>query len=248
MERGVQDRIAELRAEVTRELAAARPVPKPVARGRRAVRTRVRWKLRALGVLTIVAAVALPFVLYARASVMLSVTGWHPWGAVAAAAALTLGVVALYGWWLARRLPGGRTTRRIVLWILVPLALTWCGYASLYLARTNAKSEAVRRYYGSVHPVLRVALATAILADPGLVLTDAARVPADYARMGLPVNDRTRHYRQPDGWVHAVDLRTIGRGELRNRMLQLWFELLGFSTLRHVGTADHLHVQLARSR
>ena len=43
----------------------------------------------------------------------------------------------------------------------------------------------------------------------GIVMTDAFRVPADYARMGLPVNDRTMHYRQKTGWVHAVDLSLL---------------------------------------
>ena len=90
-----------------------------------------------------------------------------------------------------------------------------------------------------------VALSTIVLVDPDLVVTDMGRVPESYRRMGLPVNHRTKHYRQSDGWVHAVDLRTRGRGEIRNRVVQLYFWSMGFSTLRHVGTADHLHVQLA---
>jgi hypothetical protein len=53
---------------------------------------------------------------------------------------------------------------------------------------------------------------------------------------------------QEDGYVHAMDLRTEGRTELRNRGIQLGFWLLGFSTLRHVGTADHLHVSLRLPR
>jgi hypothetical protein len=62
--------------------------------------------------------------------------------------------------------------------------------------------------------------------------------------MGLPVNDGTLHYRQRDGWAHAVDLRTNGRGEVVNRLVELYFRVMGFRTLRHVGTADHLHVEL----
>jgi hypothetical protein len=120
----------------------------------------------------------------------------------------------------------------------------WCGYALIYVASVNAKSEAVRAEYAATHPLLRVALATLILADGDLVITDLRRAAEDYPRMGLPVNERTRHYRQADGWAHAVDLRTLGRGGLRNRLVQGYFELMGFSTLRHTGTADHLHVQL----
>src|SRR5207237_9745321 len=106
------------------------------------------------------------------------------------------------------------------------------------------KSSDVRGYYTTVHPILRVALSTVILFDPDLVITDTRRTAADYPRMGLPVNDRTYHYQQADGWVHAVDLRTHGRGAIKNRLVQLYFWSMGFSTLRHVGTADHLHVQL----
>ena len=92
--------------------------------------------------------------------------------------------------------------------------------------------------------MLRVAVSTAILVEPGVVITDMQRQADDYRRMRLPVNDRTRHYVQADGWVQAIDLRTLGHGELRNRSLQLYFRAMGFSTTRHVGTADHLHVQL----
>ena len=95
-------------------------------------------------------------------------------------------------------------------------------------------------------PILRMALSTVILVDPSLVITDMARRPSDYGRMGLPINDRSMHYEQPDGWVHAVDLRTKSSGEIRNLAVQIYFEAMGFSTLRHVGTADHLHVQMRR--
>jgi len=32
---------------------------------------------------------------------------------------------------------------------------------------------------------------------------------------------------------------------VKNRLVQLYFVAMGFDTLRHVGTADHLHVELA---
>ena len=133
----------------------------------------------------------------------------------------------------------------VVKWAASPVVFTWCVYAAFYLSRVNVKSDDVRAYYTAVNPILRVALSTIVLVEPDLVVTDMGRVPGDYRRMGLPVNDRTKHYRQSDGWVHAVDLRTRGRGEIRNRLVQLYFWSMGFSTLRHVGTADHLHVQLA---
>src|SRR4051812_26239451 len=185
------------------------------------------------------AVVVLPFLVYVRAAVYLYLHGAHPWIAILVAALITCGIVACFIMLVARRF------RPVLKWAVLPVVFTWCVYAAFYLSRVNVKSEDVRAYYSSVNPILRVALSTIVLFDPDLVVTDMGRVRADYHRMGLPVNERTKHYRQPDGWVHAVDLRTRGRGAIRNRVVQLYFWSMGFSTLRHVGTADHLHVQLA---
>ena len=62
--------------------------------------------------------------------------------------------------------------------------------------------------------------------------------------MGLPVNESSLHFEQANGYVHALDLRTQGRAVWKNTASIWWFKLLGFRTLRHVGTADHLHVSL----
>ena len=83
-----------------------------------------------------------------------------------------------------------------------------------------------------------------MLANRDLVITDASRTAVDYLRMGLPVFDGTLHYPQRDGWVHAVDLRTNGRNPVVNWLVEGYFRAMGFRTLRHVGTADHLHVEL----
>jgi hypothetical protein len=64
----------------------------------------------------------------------------------------------------------------------------------------------------------------------------------------LPVFEASLHFRQRDGYVHAMDLRTIGRGAVRNWTTAVYFRVLGFRTLRHVGTADHLHVSLPLTR
>ena len=122
--------------------------------------------------------------------------------------------------------------------------VAYCGYALIYLSSANAKSDRVRAYYASLHPLLRVALSTLILADRDLVVTDLAREPEAYAAMGLAPNDGSLHYVQRDGYAHAADLRTAGRGELENRLVQAYFWSMGFATLRHVGTGDHLHVEL----
>ena len=193
----------------------------------------LRASLRALAV------VALPFLVYVRSAVWLYRHGAHPWIAILIAAIITCGIVAGVVILIARRF------RPVLKWATLPVVFTWCVYAAFYLSRVNVKSDEVRAYYSSVNPILRVALSTIVLVDPDLVVTDMGRVRADYRRMGLKVNDHTQHYVQPDGWVHAVDLRTRGRGVIRNRLVQFYFWSMGFSTLRHVGTADHLHVQLA---
>ncbi|MEL6925882.1 MAG: hypothetical protein AAFO94_17705, partial [Bacteroidota bacterium] len=66
----------------------------------------------------------------------------------------------------------------------------------------------------------------------------------DYKRMGLKTKRHSLHYQQPSGFVHAVDLRTNNRSWLRNFLLRSYFQLMGFNTLRHGGTGDHLHVSI----
>lgn len=62
--------------------------------------------------------------------------------------------------------------------------------------------------------------------------------------MGLKPRAYALHFRQPTGFVHAVDLRTNGRPKSVNLLVELYFVLMGFDVIRHVGTADHLHVAL----
>jgi hypothetical protein len=89
-----------------------------------------------------------------------------------------------------------------------------------------------------------MSVGTFLLVDDGLLITDLSRHPSDYEAMGLPVKSHSLHYRQADGYVHAFDLRTKGHSWLRNQLMDGYFTILGFRTLRHVGTADHLHVAL----
>jgi uncharacterized membrane protein YjfL (UPF0719 family) len=235
-------RLEELKREVRSEWQRrSQPVRRFVKRA---------WRRETVAVLLFaalkaVAVVALPFVVYVRASVYLYRHGAHPWIAILVAAMITSGIVSGLVILIAHRFRRRLRVPTVLKWAALPIVFTWCVYAAFYLSRVNVKSNEVRAYYSAVHPILRVALSTIVLVDPDLVVTDMGRVRADYRRMGLPVNERTKHYVQPDGWVHAVDLRTRGRGAIRNRVVQLYFWSMGFSTLRHVGTADHLHVQLA---
>jgi hypothetical protein len=248
---GIAVRLDRLKREAQREWQRR---VKRLQRG--TVESRAReW--RALGAAILAAGlkvaliIALPFVVLVRGAVFIHEHGRMPtWVALLVAAFLTAAVITAYAVWLSHKFTGrggwGSRGRILLLakWVALPLVVFYCGHSLLYVARVNAKADPVRAYYTSLHPLLRLALSTWILADGDIVITDLGRQPGDYRRMGLPENSSTRHYRQRDGWVHAVDLRTAGRGELKNRTVQVYFWLMGFDTKRHVGTADHLHIQL----
>jgi len=244
---GVAVRLARLKKEAQREWRRKWRQAAPS--------TPTEWKALAgealIAFLKIALIIALPFVVLVRGSVFIYEHGRTPvWVAVLVAAFLTGGVVTAYAVWIARRFAkrGGKGGRALVMplakWVALPLVVFYCGYSLLYLASVHAKSAPVRAYYTSVHPLLRLALSTAILVDRDILITDTGRQPDDYGRMGLPEKLHSRHYRGADGWVHAVDLRTTGRGTLKNWSVQLYFWSMGFDTKRHVGTADHLHVEL----
>ena len=191
--------------------------------------------------------VALFFALV-RASVWLHTSyDLNPWiallgGAFIAALVLLITIASIHKWVLGRF-----ATFRSMKWIgffAVGLVVSFCTYSVIYLSDANAKATDVQSEFRSMHPVLRLAVSTVILGDKQLLITDAQRSPEDYAKMGLSPLASSKHYPQADGYVYAVDIRTIGRGEERNDILKGVFEVLGFKTLRHVGTADHLHIEL----
>ncbi len=207
------------------------------------------WRFRAKSLprilLTLAVAVVLPFVVLVRLGSWLYLRWSYPtWLALGAAAGVTVLLLTVYAAWISRTLTGRARLVTVGKWVALPLVLAYCGYALLYVAETNTKTAEVRSYYRALHPVLRIALSTLILADEDLVITDLGREPEDYERMGLPVRQRSHHYRQDDGYIHAADLRTLGRPAWRNWLMERYFRLMGFRTLRHVGTADHLHVGL----
>lgn len=192
---------------------------------------------------------ALPFFALIRGAVYLhAVKGVSTWLALLGGVLVTTAIVTAYGLWLARRLKKQFPFNAVALRFAVPLVAFYATYCLVYLSSTHFKSPAERAYYRTIHPLLRVALATVVIVDRQVVITDVARGPQDYLRMGLPVNHGSLHIPQPDGYVRAVDLRTQGRGWIRNTLAVVYFRLMGFATLRHVGTADHLHVSLPGQR
>ena len=196
-------------------------------------------------VILILALALLPFLVLVRVSVWSYASFGAPtWLALGAGALFTLAIVGVYGVRISARLTGKARVRLAFTHVALPITLVYCGYALVYLSSANAKSDAVKTYYTSLHPIFRLALSTAILFDRDLVVTDVRRIPSDYVAMGLPVSEASLHYRQADGYVHAVDIRTIGRPAWRTGATALYFRFMGLRTLRHVGTADHLHVSL----
>jgi hypothetical protein len=207
--------------------------------------TRRRIACWGLWISAVALVAALPFALLVRGALLASSSfGWHAWLAVAFGALLAALSVSVIAWWTLRRLSMRPPFRVVATRVALPLVIVFCCFSLLYLSGSNAKSSEIREAYPRLHPILRLAVGTVRLVDTRIVVTDIERGPTSYAAMRLPRPTGSLHYRQKDGTVHAIDLRTEGRGALRNGLVRLYFELLGFETVRHVGTADHLHVCL----
>jgi hypothetical protein len=211
---------------------------KPLS-ARRAIIVTVLWVAAFIGV------AALPLAVLLRTSVYLyTVQHFSASQAVILGSALTAAVLIGYALALAWKLGGRRRAARVLLRVVPLLVILYCGYALLYISAENVKEPALQQTYTTLHPLLRLSVSTLILADGDLVVTDTQRRPADYQKMGLPARETSLHYAQSDGYVHAVDLRTKGRAAWKNQAMTLYFRMVGLHTLRHVGTADHLHVSL----
>jgi hypothetical protein len=196
--------------------------------------------------LKLAAIMSLPAV-FVSVAIALHARGHATVVSVAGAAGLVIVALAILVTALSWRLTGKAPFWSALRWVAIPAVALWSGYALIHLAQGNAKTPGVRSAYTSLHPMLRLAVSSAIVADGELVVTDAARTAEDYRRMGLPVFERTMHFPQRDSWVHAIDVRTIGHGEVRNAALAWYFRAIGLRVVRHVGTADHLHVELPRA-
>lgn len=131
---------------------------------------------------------------------------------------------------------GKRKVPRLARRLLFAVVGGYAVYGLLYLSAANAKTPELREYYTSLHPLMRIGASTFLLFDREAVVTDLGRTAEDYRKMGLPVNETSLHFRLEDRFVHALDLRTTGRTELRNDLTAGYFRVMGFRTLRHVGT------------
>ncbi|MFO7798249.1 hypothetical protein [Rhodohalobacter sp.] len=205
-----------------------------------------RWALLiSLGFSALLFLVIFPFFLLIRFSVYLNLTqGLGAWSSLTGGILATIILLCFYLLLLSFKVSNIKLMLKLGGIGVSTMVLGFSLFSLFYISSMNAKSADVQSVYRSMHPILRVAVSTVTLAESDLVITDIERFEEDYAGMGLPVNRRSLHYRQDSGYVHAVDIRTIGHGILRNALLRGSLELMGFRTIRHVGTADHLHVEL----
>ncbi len=191
----------------------------------------------------------LPFVILLRTASYLHVNySLSPWSCIALSTFATAILMFLYFTFFYGKLTGrvgdlGALKRRFVIAIL--LVIIYAIQGLVLMNNKNLKSPELRTEVLGLHPILRLSLSTLVSIDNDLVITDATRNTADYKNMGLKTNERSLHYKQKStGFAHAVDLRTKGKAEWKNVLINIYFRSLGFNTLRHKGTADHLHVSL----
>src|SRR2546429_5031898 len=174
-----------------RKESASEPDPLLRAAARRIVRLAAQALLVAL----------LPFLVLVKVAVFLYThQDYSTVLALAGGTACTAAVVTAYAAWAWHRITGRVQLALIARRFALPLVVAYCGYALIYLSSGNAKSESVRAYYASLHPLLRVALSTLILIDGDAVITDLARRRQDYRTLGLPPHHGSRLH-QPE--AHA---------------------------------------------
>ena len=169
---------------------------------------------------------------------------WGSWASLLIGLLAAILVVALYLLLLGKKVGIKKSIFKYSLMASGLLVGVFVIYSMLFVSASNLKSTNLKNTYTELHPLLRISVSTMILVDKESIITDIGRRPADYDKMGLPRLENSLHFAQSNGFVHAIDFRTNGRGALRNKLVEWYFKILGFRTLRHVGTADHLHISL----
>ncbi len=192
--------------------------------------------------------IVLPFIALIRGAVFFhSEYNFHPQMAIIAGGLVTLLILIIYFSWFYGRITGkmgSSESFKFRAFLAAVLIIAYCMHGLFFFSGKNAKTNAVEKEFTSLHPILRLSISTILFIDNKLILTDASRVPEDYQKMGLKKKSHSLHYKQSNGYAHAFDVRTKGKSELRNKLLQLYFRLMGLNTLRHGGTGDHLHISL----
>jgi len=193
--------------------------------------------------------IIIPFILLIRFAVYLHVSSnLLPWVCILGSTFVTIVLLFIYLTFLhaytTNYASNDRFTLRRRTFISVFVVMLYVIHGIFYISSNNLKSPAVRQEIRKVHPILRLAASTLMHLDKDLLITDSNRLPEDYKKMGLKSIKNSLHYRQSTGYAHAIDLRVNDRPEWKNLLVRSYFFVMGFRTLRHLGTADHLHISL----
>lgn len=195
--------------------------------------------------------IVFPFILLIRGSVFLHERyQLYPWLCILGGMLFTFVLLFIYFSFFYGRLSGkfgdaGSIKRRALIAFL--FVFLYALHGLFYIGGKNIKNRGLQSEILDVHPIVRLSVSTLIHIDKSLVITDADRSPEDYKRMGLKSKSHSLHYKQSNGYSHALDIRTNGRNEFRNSLVRSYFWMMGFRTLRHSGsgtTGDHLHISL----
>src|SRR5439155_353452 len=157
-------------------------------------RRRAAWPLRfarlaAQGLLVTL----LPFLVLVKVAVFLYTReGCATMLALAGGTACTAAVVTAYAALVWHRVTGRVRLALVARRFALPLVVAYCGYAVIYLSSANAKSERVRAYYASLHPLLRPA--------------------GEIGDHEVPVGEDQRRERAPE---ERVERRVVGTHALR---------------------------------
>lgn len=193
--------------------------------------------------------IILPFVGLIRLAVYFHVhQNLLPWVCISLAALMTIILLFIYltffHAWVTNYATDTRYTVKRRFFISAFVVLLYVIHGIFYISGSNLKTEAIRKEVLKVHPILRLSVSTLMHLDKDLIITDATRQPEDYKKMGLKSINQSLHYKQSTGYAHAFDIRTKNRPEWKNQLVRAYFFVMGFRTLRHTGTADHLHISL----
>lgn len=203
------------------------------------------WRKLLAKISLVLAGLVLPFLVLTRTSVfMYSNYQINGWWALTVGCFATVLLLLIYAGIFVYKIGVNQKGFKYIAYGILVLVASYSLYGVFYYSAQNMKTDEINAYYRSLHPIMRVTLTTVTLADSDLIITDIQRHPDDYKKMGLEEKGQSLHYTQKTGYVHAVDLRTKGRRQWKNWILKSAFNIVGLSTIRHVGTADHLHVYL----
>jgi hypothetical protein len=207
----------------------------------------VVWKILFF-ILRAVFLIVLPFVVLIRGAVYFNTSmDLGIWPSLAGGVVITTILLFIYMTFIYGRFTGkvgdkDNLKRRLLFAFLIVLGFAL--HAIIFISNDNIKTQEIKEEYSELHPFLRLGVGTILKIDKKLVVTDGQRAPEDYKKMGLASKRQSLHYKQEDGFTYAIDLRTNDRSEWRNQAIAIYFGAMGFNILRHVGTADHLHISM----